>query len=158
MKTLRIALIASAILPFFAVTQVATISTAVAGNCTPKQVVCPVVPETSYEGTSKVKPKIFVTVCFNDREYGFITRPDGTNEWVVHLRYQNGGGFDRIATMHNTQCRLQGFIPGTTRFAVYVTCLEYTGWVATTVITKAHEGQTVTMERVSGPDWSYAPS
>ena len=118
---------------------------------------CPVVGETNYNGTGSATPKIYVTVCFADREYGYITRPDGTNEWVVHMRYQRSGGFERIETEHNTQCRLQGIVPGTTRVAVYVTCLEYTGWVATSVITRADSGKTITMERVSGPEWSYIP-
>jgi hypothetical protein len=131
---------------------------AFAESCTKSATVCPVVPETNYHGTSNVKPKIQVTVCFADLEYGYITRPDGTNEWVVHLRYQKGGGFDRIDTVHNAQCRVQSVVPGTTRIAVYVTCLEYTGWVATSVITKADDGETIVMERVSGPDWSHMPS
>lgn len=134
------------------------VTAAIAGDTCQKQTVCPVVPETDYEGTSDVKPKIYVTVCFADREYGYITRPNGTNEWVVHLRYENGGGFDRIATMHNTQCRLQGVVPGTTQIAVYVTCVEYTGWVSTSVITKHDDGTTVILERVSGTNWSYTPT
>lgn len=130
---------------------------AFAEGCTLPVEVCPIVPEVSYHGTGKARPKIWVTVCFDDAEYGYLTRPDGTNEWVVHLRYQNGGGFDRIDTEHNTQCRLQGVVPGTTRIAVYVTCIEYTGWVATSIVTKAQDGETITMERVSGPEWSHIP-
>ncbi len=126
-------------------------SPAFADNCAQK-VVCPVVPETHYHGQSDVHPTIKVTVCFTDREHRIITRPDGTNEWVVHLRYKRGT-FERIATMQNAQCRDQ-FVTSGTRIAVYVTCPEYTGWVSTPAITK--DG-TYVMERVGGEEWSYSP-
>lgn len=118
-----------------------------------QQEVCVLVPETDYNGDSNVTPNIKVTVCFTDREHAIITRPDGTNEWVVHLRYHSGS-FERIVTMHNVQCREQWVTSGT-KVAVYVTCPEYTGWVTTEAIT--HDGEYV-MERVEGDDWSYTPS
>jgi hypothetical protein len=139
-------------------TPVTGVSVSYANEACVQKVVCPEVPEVDYHGTTKVRPKIWVTVCFTDRDHKIITLPDGTNGWVVHLRYQRSGGFDRIETMRNAQCRLQGVVPGTTRIAVYVTCPEYTGWVATPVVTKEHDGKTVTMERVSGPEWSFIPS
>lgn len=119
---------------------------------TPTQVVCPVVPETNYNGNSNVRPTIKVLVCFSDDDHRIITRPDGTNEWVVHLRYARGS-FERIATEHNSQCRTQWVTTGT-KVAVYVTCPEYTGWVSTPAISS--DG-TYVMERVGGAGWSYTP-
>jgi hypothetical protein len=112
---------------------------------------CPDVPEWDYHGDSAVIPDIKVTVCFQEREYTLITRPDdGTNEWDIYFKYQNGS-FEPFATMHNAKCREQWVVSGV-EIAVYVTCLEYTGWVTTGPIT--HEGEYL-MERV---DWDYVPA
>ena len=126
-------IIAMALASAMLTTPVVSVGVSYADNCV-QQVVCPEVPETDYNGGSNVVPKIKVNVCFADREHAIITRPDGTNEWVVHLRYK-GGSFERIVTMHNAQCRVQWVTSGT-KIAVYVTCPEYTGWVATEAITR----------------------
>jgi hypothetical protein len=148
MKTIAAALLCavSFATPAFTVAEVA------ARECQVRQDVCVLVPETDYKGKGDVRPTIKVTVCFADRDYAIITRPDGTNEWVVHLRYPRGS-YDRIATVHNAQCRDQWVVAGT-KVAVYVTCPEYTGWVATDAIT---QGGKLTMQRVKGSEWSYRP-
>lgn len=102
------------------------------------------VKKTYYNGTGGAVKTVRVTFCLPADIHRTITRPNGTNEWVVHYHYK-GGAYERIVTERNKRCDTRNVAPGT-KVAVYVTCKSYTGWVATTTITGAGS---YTMHRVS---------
>lgn len=92
---------------------------------------CDKVPNTSYDGGGVNITTVSATACFTSTMYDIITRPDGTNEFVAALVY-GGGAHEKVRTAHNTNCWTQNVKVGTF-MAVYVTCKEYTGWVAAKV-------------------------
>ena len=128
----------------------AGVSTATADNCA-RQNVCVEVGGTNYNGTHDVNPTIEVDACFTQRELDLITLPDGTYSWVMYLVYENGV-FERIVTLNNVPCRDNQFLTSGTRVAVFVTCEEYYGWVATAPVS---QNGTYTMERA---DWDFDPT
>lgn len=109
---------------------------------------CDRVPNTSYDGGGVQIKSVSATACFNQEIYHVITRPDGSNEFVTALVYK-GYAHEKVRTEHNTNCWSQNVAPGTW-MSVYITCKEYTGWVAAKV-TKSGK---YTMQKVG---WGFQP-